>query len=81
MIHNKAIVEMDGQQIKLQMHANGLGYLDACIKGDFHRADQYRIMNDQLEAKLKQFHEQHAKAFAERYPINVQIFINGLEGC
>lgn len=73
---NKANIEMDGQQIKLQMQANELAYTVACYNKDLHRAAQYRIMNDLLALELKQFHEQHAKAFAERYPIHIHIHIN-----
>ncbi|WP_240414986.1 hypothetical protein [Paenibacillus periandrae] len=77
MLPNKAKIEMDGQQIKLQIAANELAYKAACYRQDFHQANQYRIMNDLLALELKQFHEQHAKAFAERYPIHIHIHVGG----
>jgi hypothetical protein len=69
MLPNKANIKMDGQQIKLQIEANELAYKAACYRKDFHRASQYRILIDQLQLTLKEFHDLHLAAFAKRYPI------------
>lgn len=73
MPHNKAIIEMDGQEIELQMQANEIAIHIACANLDFHRVQQYRIMNKKLMDTKKQFHAKHTEAFADRYGITITI--------
>jgi len=78
--HNKAVLEMDGQEIELQIRANEHMYETVRAAEDYHRALQYRIMIDKLRDAKQKFHEKHAKVFAERYGINIQIHIGGQGG-
>lgn len=70
---NTATLKWDGQQIKLQIASNELGYQVACHKRDFHQAMQYRIMIDDLKRKLKEFHEPYYADFDKRYPMNIHV--------